>query len=260
MNLQNKRMNAQLANQSEAIPPMSFPRALLFFGLPLLLMTAIFRGLIPLMDLMGVRMFNTWMVAVSVPMLILLLLSIRFYRKEGYSWNRNQFSRRFRLIRMSGTDWLWTVVLSAFLLVTHQVLSFTATWISRFVPVPKFLIRMLEDDPYYFMELPMAGNWILLGATLLMILLVVCGQEFWLRGYILPRQELVHGKWTWIVHGLLWTAWYLFLPWYSVRYLPGALAIAYVAQRRRNTWPGLVAHFAMYLPILGKIFSRVVDN
>jgi len=28
-------------------------------------------------------------------------------------------------------------------------------------------------------------------------------RELWWRGYILPRQELAFGRWTWIIHGLL---------------------------------------------------------
>ena len=244
----------------KAIPLMTLPRAVLFFGLPLLLMAAVFWGFIPLLDLMGVRMFNTWMIAVGAPMLFLLLLSIRFYRKEGYSWDLNEFRRRFRLIRMNRADWLWTIALTGLFFVSHRVLSFTSNPISGFVAEPKFLIRMLEKDPNYFMELSMKGNWFLFPGTLLIILLAVLGQELWLRGYILPRQELVHGRLTWIVHGLLWTAWYLFLPWHIFRYLPGALAIAYVAQHRQNTWPGLIAHFAVYIPVLVRIFSGVTQT
>ncbi|SEL85374.1 CAAX protease self-immunity [Alkalibacterium putridalgicola] len=38
----------------------------------------------------------------------------------------------------------------------------------------------------------------------------ILGEEFWWRGYILPRQEIVHGQYTWILHGLLWTLFHIF--------------------------------------------------
>jgi hypothetical protein len=243
-----------------AIPPMTFPRALLFFGLPLLLMTGIFLGLIPLMDLMGVRLFNTWITALGIPVLVLSFLSVWYYRKEGNPWTLHQFRERFKLRPMTLTDWLWTALLAALLLTFRRMLAFTQVWVSERIPEPKFLVRMLEKDPNYFMEVPSQGNWLLFVAVLLLILLTVLVQEFWLRGYILPRQELVHGRSTWIIHGLLWTSWYLFLPWQLLRQLPSAFALSYVAQSRQNTWPGIIAQFVMYIPILAQLFSQVIEN
>ncbi|MGH9858172.1 MAG: hypothetical protein ACRD4B_10050, partial [Acidobacteriota bacterium] len=107
----------------KAIPPLTLPRALLIFGLPLLLMTAIFWGLIPLLDLMAVRLFNTWMIALAIPMVVLFLLSLRYYRKEGNAWTLQQFRERFRLKRMNGADWLWTILLAALLLGFRHMLA-----------------------------------------------------------------------------------------------------------------------------------------
>jgi hypothetical protein len=244
----------------KAIPPLTLARALLFFGLPLLLMTGIFWGLIPLLDLMAVRLFNAWVISLGIPMLILTLLSVRYYRKEGNPWTLHHFLERFRLRPLNGADWLWTFLLAALLLAFRNALAFTHTLISEKVPEPKFFVRMMEDDPNYFMEMPLQGNWLLLFATLLLIGLAVVVQECWLRGYILPRQELVHKRWTWIMHGLLWTTWYLVLPWQLLRQLPAALAISYVAQSRQNTWPGIIAHLVMYVPVLARLFLRVIEN
>jgi len=228
--------------------PMSFRRSLLFFGLPLLMMMLCFRVLIPLMDLMGVRLFVTFLVALGGPFLLLLLLSLRFYRKEGNTWNIREFRERFRLNRMQLADWIWTLFLTGFVLVTNILMSSTYDWIANWIAVPKFLVRMHDQDPNYFMELPVHGNfWIPLG-MLAFALINVLGEEFWWRGYILPRQELSLGKWTWLIHGALWSVFHLFMPWEAIRFLPVALALPFVAQRRKNTWPGIIAHFAIYVP------------
>lgn len=69
--------------------------------------------------------------------------------------------------------------------------------------------------------------------------------RFRLRGYILPRQELAYGRQTWVVHGLLWTLFHAFKYWEFAALLPACLAFSFVAQRRKNTWPGIVTHFAL---------------
>jgi len=73
----------------------------------------------------------------------------------------------------------------------------------------------------------------------------VLGEELWWRGYILPRQELVHGKWTWLVHGILWTFFHLPFWWNLLAMLPSTLSLPYVASRLKNTTPGIIAHFTM---------------
>jgi membrane protease YdiL (CAAX protease family) len=70
----------------------------------------------------------------------------------------------------------------------------------------------------------------------------ILGEEFWWRGYILPRQEIVHGQYTWILHGLLWTLFHIFWWWNLIFLLPGALAASFVAQKSQNTTIIIIAH------------------
>ena len=89
---------------------------------------------------------------------------------------------------------------------------------------------------------------------LLVLLFNVIGEELWWRGIILPRQELTHGNRTWMVHGLLWTAFHAFKWWDLVGLLPVCLLIAFISQRTKNNWPALIAHLlfnglALYLVV-----------
>jgi len=210
------------------------------------------------MDLMGVRLFVTFLASLGAPLLLLLLLSIRFYRKEGNPWSWNHFCERFRLRPMGVKEWAWTIPLAVFLFASNVGLSFTYEWISGLIPVPKFLVRMMDDDPNYFMELAVKGNWLIPLGFLGFLVCNVVGEEFWWRGYIFPRQEVAHQKWTWLIHGLMWNAFHLFMPWEAIRLLPGALALSFVAQRLRNTMPGLIAHFAVSIPALAQIIGKVM--
>lgn len=85
--------------------------------------------------------------------------------------------------------------------------------------------------PVYYLSALLAGN--------------IAGEELWWRGYLLPRQELIHLHHTWLVHGVLWAAFHLFLQttaWDMVRMVPTCCALAFVAQHKKNTWPGVVGH------------------
>jgi len=64
-----------------------------------------------------------------------------------------------------------------------------------------------------------------------------------MRGIILPRQEVTHGRWAWLVHGLLWTLFHFFQRWTYVQILPATLVTSYVVSRTKNTSIGIVAHF-----------------
>jgi membrane protease YdiL (CAAX protease family) len=63
------------------------------------------------------------------------------------------------------------------------------------------------------------------------------GEELWWRGYVLPRQELGFGRATWVVHGILWSAFHLFMQptlWDTLRMSITGLALSFVAQRTKS--------------------------
>lgn len=93
-----------------------------------------------------------------------------------------------------------------------------------------------------FVDFPLQGAWWLLAVWFVGYFFNVVGEELWWRGYILPRQELVHGSRTWAIHGTQWTLFHVFNLATLWMILPGALMLAWYCQRTRNTWPGIVAH------------------
>jgi hypothetical protein len=116
---------------------------------------------------------------------------------------------------------------------------------------------MFETDPNYYLEIASSGNWLLFFSVLLLVAVAVGVQEFWWRGYILPRQEISFGKRTWLLQAVLTIGTYLFLPWFLFRILPAAVAIPFLAQRFRNSLSGIVVHFALYVPLLLELFLRL---
>jgi membrane protease YdiL (CAAX protease family) len=198
--------------------------------------------------------FNYLLVYATAPMLALIAASLIAYLREGRTLNRNDLSKRFRLGQMKISFWFWAVGLAAFMFLTAGALSFTARWLvsSTIFAPPDYWPDELKPTasiasantvlPTEFMGMPLAGNWWIVAVLIGSLIIATLGEELWWRGYILPRQELAHGKRTWIIHGLLWTFFHLFAPWNLIAILPGCLALSYVAQRLKSTWPVIIAH------------------
>lgn len=124
----------------------------------------------------------------------------------------------------------------------------------------EFLAQFSE---HAFMGIPLHGNWwIAIYYTFILLIGNIAGEELWWRGYLLPRQELAHGKMTWIVHGVLWAAFHVFFQttlWDMVRMIPTCCALAFVAQYRKNTWPGIVGHTVGNSPLLLQIVRGITN-
>jgi membrane protease YdiL (CAAX protease family) len=95
------------------------------------------------------------------------------------------------------------------------------------------------------MGMPLAGETWVAVVFIVGWLLNVIGEEFWFRGYILPRQELAMGSRAWLVNGLMFGFNHIWQPWNLLLIVPGALLGAYVVQRRRNTSILVVVHGTM---------------
>jgi membrane protease YdiL (CAAX protease family) len=105
-----------------------------------------------------------------------------------------------------------------------------------------------------FMGLPLKGRWwIALYYAFVLLFANIAGEELWWRGYLLPRQELASGQIAWLYHGVFWAGFHL--PFYGTAWgllhmVPTCCALAFVAQHRKSTWPGMIAHTAGNMGVL----------
>ena len=100
--------------------------------------------------------------------------------------------------------------------------------------------------PKDFMGIPLHGAWwILVYYAVVILVCNIGGEELWWRGYVLPRQELAFGRSTWVIHGALWSVFHLFMQatlWDTVRMAITGIALSFVAQHTKSTWPGILGH------------------
>jgi membrane protease YdiL (CAAX protease family) len=82
----------------------------------------------------------------------------------------------------------------------------------------------------------------------------IFGEEFWYRGWMLPRQEVAFGKFAWVINGTMFTFQHWMQPWNFLAILPGALFMSFVLQLRKNTWIGIIQHglinFGLFIHVL----------
>jgi membrane protease YdiL (CAAX protease family) len=243
-----KRSAAINQNGINGLLLMSLWQSVGYFGIPTLLFAIAIYILLPALDRAGVPLFLNFLISLGGPLGLLTLASVAAYRWEGRPWAWNAFRERFRMGTMKPSTWLWSVGLSIFMVFSSGLLSFSTDAIRQIAFVPEALLRMQDVRSTLFMGSPLAGAWWALPGYLLYVVLNVLGEELWWRGYILPRQEMAFGKWAWLVHGVFWSLFHSFFYWELIMLLPGCLALAYVAQKCKSTWPGIIAHFASNLP------------
>jgi membrane protease YdiL (CAAX protease family) len=235
------------------IKPLSFFHSVLLFAVPAAVMFLSYHYLMPLFTRIGLTPLESFLTAHILPMALMFGAAIVGYAKvEGNPMTMSAFRERFRLPRLTfkafaiglGVFILTNIGYGAFsqlslILIGNGTISLPA----NVPPIADPHIGFTAEALSQMNGAPIAGNWGIALVYLVMLVFNVIGEEFWWRGYILPRQELTHGRWTWLIHGLLWTGFHAFKWWDLIGLLPVCLLIAYFAQKTKSTTVTIITHF-----------------
>ena len=252
------------------LTPLGWFGSVLLFGVPSLVFTFFLFVVMPSAMARGATPFQGFHAGFMAPLALMLAAAFIAYRMEGRPLTWTGIRDRFRLDRPDRGTWLWTAALVAWLILWMEILPFNGMlrgafdWV-RFYDHPAgyaAFMSGLTDGETQILGLPFSWG-LLLYYLLGLFVFNILGEELWWRGYILPRQELAFGARTWIIHGTLWTLFHFFYHTnlgILISYLPTTLGIAYVCQRTRNTWPGIIGHMVsnMVLPLfmLSRLLAR----
>ena len=179
---------------------------------------------------------------------------IAYHRVEGHPLQWSAFAERFRFPRLTTKTVLWSLGVFAACAAGHQLFAQIelALIANGLIPLPSELPPLV--DPRVQFSLPVIeqfiggtvhGNWHVALAFFVMLFFNIAGEELWWRGYILPRQELTHGRWVWLIHGLMWMGFHAYQWWNMISLLPVCLIIAYASYRLKNNWPAFIAHYLL---------------
>ena len=240
------------------LKPIKFLPSFLIFGAGALMFLLVERLVLPYLAAKGVHEALLF-VTMAIPHVLFFAGALIGYRTEGNPWRWDAFRYRFRYRGIRGKMWLWTLLIVlvniGLYLAVYQFAFPLVKMVHDAFPPPEIVTRILGDDQT-FAGLAVQGNWPLLFLFFYYYFFNVLGEEFLWRGYLFPRQELTHGRYTWIVHGLLWTLFHIFAPYNALLVLPGALFMSYVVQRTQNNTIFLISHAVLNgIPLVGLIFK-----
>lgn len=205
------------------------------FGAPMALNALACKVAIPLVDAWNIFPIEvTYFACVGVLVLIpMFFWALHLTAREIASSRMRDILARMRVHRIGGRDWLWTVG------------TFVALCLASFYTAKILMPRLgLDATPFFFRNMPLTPEhqWIL-GVWPAFLFFNIFGEEFLWRGYIQPRQELLTGRWTWLVHGLLWASWHVPMGLDLIlASLPIFFILPAVVQVRGNTSIAIVVH------------------
>src|SRR5512143_83484 len=179
--------NAQAKSLPISIHSMPLWQALLYFGLPALLFRlSIYNGT-PALIALGVSPFYASVVTLTVPAAILFALAFGFCKRDGYAGSWAEIKARFRLVRMTGKDWLWAIValLLTFLSI-GPIQLFTALPLIKAIPAiapPDFFPPWSKPGVAFdvglytaYIGAPLKGNWGVAALVLVMFFFNIFGE------------------------------------------------------------------------------------
>jgi membrane protease YdiL (CAAX protease family) len=217
---------------TEQIKPMPLWQSLIFFGVPTLLAVLCQYFFWPFLMGIGVSEENAYHLQSLVVFVSLLIASLVAYVVEGNSLDWSSFRRRFRLFRLDIRGWKWTFGG----LFTQILLSLVATVLASQV------YNILKFTPP---DVSPSGPMMNMPLMSFVLCMNIISEELWWRGYVLPRQEKQHGRYTWAIHGVLWALFHAFKWWAVPFMLFTTWIIPFITQRIGNTTPGIIIHLVI---------------
>jgi membrane protease YdiL (CAAX protease family) len=228
--------------------PMYLAESLVVFGIPTILIFTSFHILMPRLMTIGVSDFDSMIISHTLPLAILFVAALYAYKREAGSKGWGGFAERYRFNYFGWWSLLAGILTFAALMFAYGLFDGISKQLiqANLIPLPDYLPALLNPRGFEPSFIVAMTNHIpiptIIIAYSVMLFFNIFGEELWWRGYVLPRQELAFGKWTWLLHGLLWTFFHSFKWWDLLGLLPVCLIISFVAQRSRNNWISLIAH------------------
>ncbi len=244
------------------VRPMNLKSSLIHFGIPAIFMIIGFHIVMPALIKSGMPAFYAYFIGLGIPLSLMIFASLIAFAKEGNTISWLALRERFRLHRLTGKMWLLTFAAFIITIILYGItLRLNMTLIkSGIIPMPESLPAWLDTSTKISLSAMdqafggLSGNLFALLAFFVFLFLNIIGEEFWWRGYILPRQELAFGKHTWYIHGLMWAFFHAFKWWDIPSLLPVTLILTFLVWRLKNNTVGIILHFLIngigLLPII----------
>ncbi len=237
---------------------MNLNKSIAFFGIPGALTLAGVYLLVPVATAQGVPLILVWTTVLWGPVCVLAA----FHLLVGF----DNWKALAPIRKMTRKDWLIVACAFVGLQVAELLLAPIGGLVSGagWVPLPPVIPELFSPDfdissgLSTFLGVPVEGNWWLVLFWIGWLVVNIGGEEFLWRGYALPRQEKIFGKYAWLVNGLCWNLlFHAFMWWNFITLMPISLLLPYLVQRYRNIWIGVWLHGIGNLLVLALLIPAI---
>ena len=238
--------------QPSQLKPMGFGFSLLYFGIPALIFVLGFWVLMPTLIKAGWLPYYAYIAGIGIPLILMFAAAIMYLQFEGIPLSWSNLKSRYRIEHLDRAQWFWIVgIILVCGVVGTGVMSQVSGYLIKngLIPIPDSLpefLRPLSSDSLQAYDAAVGGianNWWPFIALFGVLFFNIIGEELWWRGVVLPRQEMAFGRWTWVIHGLMWDFFHVFKWWDLLNLLPITLGLSYLAYRYKNTTLGILIHY-----------------
>ena len=212
------------------LTPMPLWQTALFFAIPAIVIALGFLVVLPALQAQGMERMIAFTLVDVVCVGSLAPAALIGMVIEGRPLNWTSIRLRLRLKPIFDANWNWLL---------FGILAFVGTYYAGL-----WLVSALTMQ--YGLTFPDTAYPLVAGSTInrifwfINLVIGLVSEELWWRGYVLPRQELVHGKRTWLLHGLLWVLVHVgFSGWFAIVLIIPSLILSFIAQGLRSTSTGL---------------------
>lgn len=230
------------------IKPLPLWQSFILFALPSIYFLAVTYLLMPLfIDDITANPVLGWIIGGYILFIPIFILSFILYKIEGNYFNFKMFFERFRIKKVTLKNWGWIF----FSILAIFFLNFIIVSISKIL-TEVFGIRELKVVPAFIKISYFHGfeSLILLLLWLPMFFLNIFGEELLWRGYILPRMELRHKEYSWLINALLWMMFHLtFGLDLMILLLPTFFILPFAVYKTKNTTVGVIMHALLNGPM-----------
>ena len=236
---------------------LSGPRLVALHLVPGALVTAAFVALAPVIEAAGFPPLMALLAAIVLVMVpIELVIVFRAVRQVGFD-TAVPYRRPIR-----GRDWLWLVPL----LIVAAFIGFGVHMLIE----PGLIERFFGWVPAWFVApipLDRLGDYSRAAWVVTLVLFFVLNgfvgpivEEFYFRGYLLPRMERF-GRWAPLLNVSLFSIYHFWSPWQILARILGIGPMVYAVYRKRNIYLGMVVHCSLnalgVLLVAGLVLGRV---
>lgn len=231
---------------NDRFKPMAAGESVLILAVIGLLGLLCFYGLRPYLERLGWNEYTAYLISLSSVFLVMLAWSVLAFLLEGNERTWAAFLSRTRIKRLSPRVVAWSTGLGLVMFASTLIFSplISGAVSGGVLPIPAGIpdyINPVKQLSIAQVKVQLVAQGVLPLIPIVLLLNILAEEIFW-RGMIFPRQELVYGQRTFLVHGLIWAFSHLFQYWLLPPILVSSVALAYVYQRTGNTWTGILAH------------------